>query len=65
MLHDSRFLHHVLSYRGPTLTFLRGDQGVEFCLGATQEWRESHQYWGSDDSIIIQILPLYHVVQRT
>lgn len=63
-LGSNRFLHHVLSYRGPTLTFLRGDQGVEFCIGGTQEWRESHQYWGSDDSIIIQILPLYHVVQR-
>uniref|UniRef100_A0A1B6FL81 TLDc domain-containing protein n=1 Tax=Cuerna arida TaxID=1464854 RepID=A0A1B6FL81_9HEMI len=60
----NRFSHHVLSYRGPTLTFLRGEQDTEFCIGATQEWQESHLYWGGEESIIIQILPLYHVVQR-
>ncbi|XP_046682755.1 uncharacterized protein LOC124369080 [Homalodisca vitripennis] len=60
----NRFLHHVLSYRGPTLTFLRGEQDTEFCIGATQEWQESHLYWGGEESIIVQILPLYHVVQR-
>ncbi|XP_054280121.1 uncharacterized protein LOC129005898 [Macrosteles quadrilineatus] len=60
----NRFLHHVLSYRGATLTFLRGEQDIEFCIGATHEWQESHLYWGGEDSIIVQILPLYHVVQR-
>lgn len=59
-----RFLHHVLSYRGPTLTFLRGDEGVLFCMGATSEWRESHQYWGGDDTIILQLLPHYKVINR-
>lgn len=59
-----RFLHHVLSYRGPTLTFLRGDEGALFCLGGTSEWRESHQFWGGEDTIILQLLPLYKVINR-
>lgn len=61
---SNRFLHHVLSYRGPTLTFLRGDDGVLFCMGGTSEWRESHQYWGGDDTIILQLLPFYKVINR-
>jgi hypothetical protein len=61
---SNRFLHHVLSYRGPTLTFLRGDEGVLFCMGGTSEWRESHQYWGGDDTIILQLLPNYKVINR-
>ncbi|KAL1130002.1 hypothetical protein AAG570_012945 [Ranatra chinensis] len=60
----NRFIYHISNYRGPTLTFLRGDQGVEFCLGTTDEWKESHHYWGSPDSIVIQLLPKYHVVAR-
>lgn len=54
----------MLSYRGPTLTFLRGDEGVLFCIGATIEWRESHQYWGGDDTIILELLPHYKVINR-
>ena len=59
-----RFLHHVLSYRGPTLTFLRGQEGVEFCLAADSEWHESNHYWGCENSCILQILPLFHVIER-
>ncbi|XP_065226218.1 uncharacterized protein LOC135849645 [Planococcus citri] len=60
----NRFLHHVLGYRGPTLTFLRGSEDVEFCLAATDEWRESHLFWGGEDCMLIQILPLYKVVEK-
>jgi len=60
-----RFTHHVLGYRGPTLTFLRGQEGVQFCVAADTEWQESHQYWGGDECAVIQILPLYSIVQRT
>lgn len=60
----NRFLTHVLNYRGPTLIFLRGDNGVEFLLGSSSEWKESHQYWGSQDCIILQLLPEYHVIER-
>ncbi|XP_034237188.1 uncharacterized protein LOC117642768 isoform X2 [Thrips palmi] len=60
----NRFLHHVLSYRGPTLTFLRGQEGVEFCVAADSEWHESNHYWGCENSCILQILPLFHVIER-
>ncbi|XP_075219467.1 uncharacterized protein LOC142323560 [Lycorma delicatula] len=63
-LSSNRFLHHVLSYKGPTLIFLRGEQDVEFCMAVSEEWHESHQYWGGEDSIIIQILPRYHVIEK-
>lgn len=43
--------------------FLRGEQDVEFCMAVSTEWHQSHHYWGAEDSIIIQILPLYHVVE--
>ncbi|XP_008473651.1 uncharacterized protein LOC103510742 [Diaphorina citri] len=59
-----KFLHHVLSYKGPTLTFLRGENDNVFCVGATSEWHESHQYWGAQDCIILQILPLYRVIEK-
>ncbi|KAK3927388.1 Restriction of telomere capping protein 5 [Frankliniella fusca] len=63
-LGSNRFLHHVLSYRGPTLTFLRGQEGVEFCLAADSEWHESNHYWGCENSCVLQILPLFHVIER-
>ncbi|XP_071449047.1 uncharacterized protein [Hetaerina americana] len=60
----NRFMHHVLNYRGPSLTFLQGDGGVEFCLASTDEWKESNHYWGQEDCIIIQLLPLFHVIEK-
>lgn len=57
-------MHHVFGYRGPTLTFLRGQEGVQFCIAASCEWQESHQYWGGEDCALIQILPLYNIVER-
>nr|CAD7602073.1 unnamed protein product [Timema genevievae] len=59
-----RFMHHVLSYRGSTLTFLRGEGGVQFCVAASTEWKESHQYWGGDDCVVIQLLPNYQIIQK-
>nr|CAD7423627.1 unnamed protein product [Timema monikensis] len=60
----NRFMHHVLSYRGSTLTFLRGEGGVQFCVAASTEWKESHQYWGGDDCVVIQLLPNYQIIQK-
>jgi hypothetical protein len=59
-----RFMHHVFGYRGPTLTFLRGQDEVQFCIAADSEWQESHQYWGGEECAVIQILPLYHIIER-
>lgn len=59
----NRFTHHVFGYRGPTLTFLRGQEGVQFCIAADSEWQESHHFWGGEECAVIQILPLYSIVQ--
>ncbi|EEB12701.1 conserved hypothetical protein [Pediculus humanus corporis] len=60
----NRFLTHVLNYRGATLVFLRGEGGVEFMLGSSSEWKESHQYRGEENCVIMQLLPEYHVIER-
>ncbi|KAK6636400.1 hypothetical protein RUM43_010061 [Polyplax serrata] len=60
----NRFLTHVLNYRGATLVFLRGENGVEFMLGSSSEWKESHLYRGEGDCIIMQLLPEYYVIER-
>ncbi|XP_067015802.2 uncharacterized protein [Anabrus simplex] len=60
----NRFVHHVFNYRGPTVTILRGEQGVEFCIAADTEWKETHQYWGGEDCMVLQMLPQYHVIER-
>ncbi|XP_039297688.1 uncharacterized protein LOC111064287 [Nilaparvata lugens] len=63
-LGPNRFLHHVMNYKGPTLTFLRAEQDLEFCIGSTHEWHETQYYWGGEECTIIQILPNYHVLER-
>jgi hypothetical protein len=59
-----RFLNHVLSYRGSSLTFVRGEGGVEFCIGSTDEWKETHLYWGKEDCIVMQTEPSFHIIER-
>lgn len=53
----NRFLHHVLSYKGPTLVLMRSEEGHVFCIGSPCEWKESHQYWGTPESCVIKLLP--------
>ncbi|XP_011501888.1 PREDICTED: uncharacterized protein LOC105365432 [Ceratosolen solmsi marchali] len=67
----NRFLHHVLGYKGPTLIFIRGVNDTEdrnhyptYCICSAAEWRESHLYWGNEDSMVIELLPNYRVVQK-
>ena len=57
-------MHHVFDYRGPTLTFIRGAEGVQFCMASDTEWQESHHLWGREECAVIQILPHYNVVER-
>ena len=68
---SNRFLHHVLGYKGPSLLFIRGSseasdrrQYPTYCICSAVEWRESHLYWGNEDSILIELLPNYRVVER-
>lgn len=53
----NRFLHHVLAYRGPTITILRAEEGNIYCVACPNEWKESNLYWGSDETVLIQLLP--------
>ncbi|XP_053617797.1 uncharacterized protein LOC128679521 isoform X2 [Plodia interpunctella] len=59
----NRFLHHTLAYRGPTVVMLAGGPLV-LALCAPQEWRESHQYWGSGDCALVQLAPTFAVIER-
>ncbi|XP_034942247.1 uncharacterized protein [Chelonus insularis] len=64
----NRFLHHILGYRGPTIVFIQGDSGnnefATYCICSAIEWRESHLYWGNEDSVIIELKPLYRLVEK-
>ncbi|PZC75395.1 hypothetical protein B5X24_HaOG206125 [Helicoverpa armigera] len=59
----NRFLHHTLAYRGPTLVLVQaGSLVVVVCAAA--EWRETHQYWGSADCALLQLMPTFAVVEK-
>ncbi|XP_043796831.1 uncharacterized protein LOC122717131 [Apis laboriosa] len=66
----NRFLHHVLGYRGPTLLFIRAVNSNEdtvcptYCICSAVEWRESHLYWGSENSMGIELFPSYRVIEK-
>lgn len=66
----NRFLHHVLGYRGPTLLFIRAvNSNVDtvcptYCICSAVEWRESHLYWGSENSMGIELFPSYRVIEK-
>ncbi|XP_012226454.1 uncharacterized protein [Linepithema humile] len=66
----NRFLHHVLGYRGPTLLIIRA-ASVErdgecptYCVCSAVEWRESHLYCGDEDSMGIQLIPSFKVIEK-
>ena len=68
---SNRYLHHVLGYKGPTLIFIRGvgeaaDRSLypTYCICSAVEWHESHLYWGNEDSMVIELLPNFRVVEK-
>lgn len=68
---SNRFMHHVLGYKGPTLLFIQGiSDGNDphmyptYCVCSAEEWRETHVYFGNEDSMIIEMLPNYRVIQK-
>ncbi|CAK9818155.1 hypothetical protein ANTQUA_LOCUS9691 [Anthophora quadrimaculata] len=66
----NRFLHHVLGYRGPTLLFIRAvspDKDTvcpTVCICSAVEWRESHLYWGDEDTMGIELFPSYRIIEK-
>lgn len=65
----NRFLHHVLGYKGPTLTFLRArslkdDIEKIFCVASSTEWKETHLYVGGEDSCLLQLSPKFSLMEK-
>lgn len=65
----NRFLHHVLGYRGPTLTILEArslkDNMIKiYCVAAPTEWRETNLYAGGEDSCLVQLQPKFSMMER-
>ncbi|XP_019878387.2 uncharacterized protein LOC109606264 isoform X2 [Aethina tumida] len=63
-LGTNRFLHHVLSYKGPTLCLIKADNGSLFCVASPCEWKESHLYWGGEEAAVLQLMPKFAVLER-
>ncbi|XP_050410341.1 uncharacterized protein LOC126824930 [Patella vulgata] len=59
----NRFTHHVTSYSGPTMTFLSFEGRNLYCIAADCGWRESTSLFGGPDCMLIQLSPVYRVVQ--
>ncbi|KAF2350998.1 TLDc domain [Trinorchestia longiramus] len=61
----NRFEVHVFNYRGPTISiFAAQDQDVVFCLALDEEWKDSKNFWGGDNSCLLQIRPKYRILER-
>lgn len=65
----NRFLHHVLGYKGPTLTFLKARSLKEnmvkiFCVASSTEWRETNLYVGGEDSCLVQVSPKFSIMEK-
>lgn len=60
----NRFLNHVFSYKGPTLVLLKAEGGPLFCIASVNEWKESHRYWGGEDSAVFQVLPKFSLLDK-
>lgn len=60
----------MLGYRGPTLLFVKAADPEKdgeyfmYCMCSAVEWRESHLYWGDEDSVGIQLSPFYRVIEK-
>jgi len=63
-LGSNRYLHHVLGYKGPTLTLIKGENDLLVCVACSTEWRESYMYIGGDDCCIIQLMPKFVLIEQ-
>lgn len=63
-LGSNRFLHHVMSYKGPTLILMQVEGGQVFCIASPCEWKESHLYWGGDEAAVYQLLPKFLLLEK-
>ncbi|GFR57990.1 Pro-Pol polyprotein, partial [Elysia marginata] len=59
----NRFSTHVSSYRAPTVMFLSFEGRNLYCLAVDKGWAEGPKKFGGEDCRLIQVLPVYRVVQ--
>lgn len=62
-LSQNRFAHHVMSYQGPTMTLVSFEGRNVYCIAEDRPWREGTQKFGDVDSMLIQLTPVYRVIQ--
>ncbi|KAL5017015.1 hypothetical protein ScPMuIL_006604 [Solemya velum] len=59
----NRFSYHVSSYFGPTVTLFSFEGRNLYCVAEDTGWREGTTRFGGDDTMIIQVTPIYKVIQ--
>lgn len=62
-LSHNRFHHHISSYHGPTITLISFEGRNTYCLALDKPWREGSSRFGGEDSMLIQISPIFRVMQ--
>lgn len=71
MLYDSdqhglsmnRFINHVTGYLESSITLLSFEGRNTYCLAMDQPWKDSSSRMGKADAMLIQLTPVYRVVQ--
>ncbi|GFN99604.1 hypothetical protein PoB_002611000 [Plakobranchus ocellatus] len=59
----NRFNTHVTSYHAPNVTFLSFEGRNLYCLAVDRGWVEGPKKFGGEDCRLIQLLPVFRVVQ--
>ncbi|XP_014771795.1 uncharacterized protein LOC106870288 isoform X1 [Octopus bimaculoides] len=59
----NRFSHHVSSYKGSCVTLLSFEAKNLYCIASDCGWREGSRRYGNDQCLLIQLLPIYRVMQ--
>ncbi|XP_071093993.1 uncharacterized protein [Haliotis cracherodii] len=59
----NRFNHHVTSYMGPSITLVAFEGRNLYCVAMDTGIREGDKRYGGEDCMLIQICPVYRVIQ--
>ncbi|CAG5133172.1 unnamed protein product [Candidula unifasciata] len=59
----NRFNNHVSAYNAPTVNFMAFEGRNLYCLAVDRSWSEGPNKFGGADCMLIQLFPVYRVVQ--
>lgn len=59
----NRFITHISSYHGPTITLLSFEGRNIYCVAEDTGWREGPFRFGGNDTMLLQITPVFRLVQ--